>query len=455
MTPNRWTRRVVLGRALCGTAGAASVALLAACGAGGSAATSASSAVATTVPAASTVSSAVATTATSAKAAATTASSATAPVTSAQAATSTTIAAASAPKQLTGNVTLNFYSNGDTNIHDLWNTDLLPLWNKANTSMSIKLIFSEHGTNNQAIYDKLAGAKAAGKPTDVDLFEGDTLLGQGGAAGIFTKLDATKVPSIAKTDPNVVAQEGGFGVPYRASSVVLAYNSQYVKDPPKTLDDLYTWVKANKGKFTYNPPDTGGSGGNFVTATLKKFIPQDQLKTFQTGYDPKLESAWDQGFSLLKSLSPYMLNNGFYPKGNVPVLQELGKQTIYVAPVWSDMGLSYLAQKLLPANIKLETIDPPFTGGAAYLGVPSGSQHQDQAFQFLNWVLDPAQQNVIITKLNGYPGLEWKYMPADVQQKFADLAKNYDTFGFSSKFGSDMNKLWYEKVAGTPPPVKK
>jgi putative spermidine/putrescine transport system substrate-binding protein len=269
------------------------------------------------------------------------------------------------------------------------------------------------------------------------------------------KLDPAKVPSIAKTAPNVIQQEGGYGAPYRASSVVLAYNSQYVSSPPKTLDDIYTWVKANKGKFAYNPPDTGGSGGNFVTATLKKFIPQDQLTTFQTGYDAKMESAWDQGFALLKSLGPYILNNGFYPKGNVPVLQELGKQTIYVAPVWSDQGLSYLSQKLLPDTVKLEAIDPPFSGGAAYLGVPTGSQHQAAAFKFIDWVLQPEQQNVIITKLNGYPGLEWQYMPADVQQKFAALAKNYDTFSFSSKFSSDVNKLWYEKVAGTPPPPAK
>lgn len=477
------SRRRMLIFSLQGAAGIGSVALLAACGGGGSAATgsgsatavlsssaaptsAASSAAATSSAAPTTSASAATTSSASASAATTTTSVASAAATtssgssaaatgSASASSATTSAAAasvSSPPQLTGNVTVNFYSNGDTNIHDLWNTDLLPKWNQANPSMQIKLIFSEHGTDNQAVYDKLAGAQSAGKPTDVDIFEGDTLLGQGGAAGIFMKITDAEVPSIAKTDPNVVKQEGGYGMPYRASSVVLAYNSQFVQSPPKTLDDIYTWIKANQGKFTYNPPDTGGSGSAFVTATLKKFIPQDQLQTFQTGYDPKLESSWDQGFALLKSLGPDLLRGGFYPKGNVPVLQELGKQTVYVAPVWSDQGLSYLAQKLLPDTVKLEAITPPFSGGAAYLGVPTGSQHQAQAFKFLEWVLQPEQQSVIIDKINGYPGLEWQYMPADVQQKFAALAKNYDTFSFSSKFGSDVNKLWYEKVAGTPQP---
>lgn len=450
-----YTRRALLIRAVFSSAGAGSIALLPACGAG-STATSGSSAGTASVLAAVTTSASVATTSSlSAVSSSTTTAVTSAAATSAGSATTTsaTVAAAtSAPSQAAGNVTLHLYVGGDTNIQDLWNNTLLAGWNKANPNSQVQLIFSEHGAGDQASYDKLAAAQQAKKPTDIDLFEGDTRLQQGGEAGLFEKMDAAKVPNIAKTDPKVVSQYGSFGVPYRASSVVLAYNSAFVKDPPKTLDDIYTWIKANKGKFTYNPPDTGGSGGHFVMATLKKFIPADQLATFQTGYDAKLETSWDQGFALLKSLGSDVENNGFYPKGNVPVLQELGKQTIYVAPVWSDQGLTYLAQKLLPATVKLSTIDPPFSGGAAYLGVPTGSQHKDQAYQFINWVLEPVQQTAIINKVNGYPGLEWQYMPADVRAKFVDLAKAYDTFGFSSKFSSDVNKSWYEKVAGTPPP---
>jgi len=36
--------------------------------------------------------------------------------------------------------------------------------------------------------------------------------------------------------------------------------------------------------------------------------------------------------------------------------------------------------------------------------------------------------------------------------RVADIAKSY-SIGFSSKFGNDMNKQWYEKVAGAPPPA--
>ena len=49
-----------------------------------------------------------------------------------------------------------------------------------------------------------------------------------------------------------------------APPVLLAYDSTKVTAPPKTLDELIAWIKANPGKFTYNSPSTGGSGGSFV-----------------------------------------------------------------------------------------------------------------------------------------------------------------------------------------------
>ena len=208
----------------------------------------------------------------------------------------------------------------------------------------------------------------------------------------------------------------------------------------------------NDGQFTYNPPDKGGSGGNFTERVLSVGIPADQLLFFQTQYDEAKESLWDQGWQTLVDLHPHIFNNGFYPQGNVPVLQTLGKGSISMAPVWSDQSLSYLAQKLLPPEVKLLQIDPPFAGSAAYLGIPSDSKNKAVLYEMLNWLLTPEPQQIVVEQINGYPGLDWKYMAPAVQQKYADVAKAYST-SFSPKFQTDRNKLWYEKVAGTPPPA--
>jgi putative spermidine/putrescine transport system substrate-binding protein len=366
--------------------------------------------------------------------------------------TATTAPAAAAAPASGGKVTLSFYSGGDTNVHDLWANSLFPAYTKANPNVDFNLVFAEHGNGDQTTLDRIAAAKQAGKPSGVDIWE-TGLLQQAGDGGLIAKLSGMDIPNLANVPPDVFAQMNGYGVPYRGSSVVLAYNSKEVTDPPKNLDSLLSWIKSNDGKFTYNPPDTGGSGGAFVTEVLKSGLNPADLKLFQTGYDQTKETQFDKGFGILKDLGPHIYNKGLYPKGNVGVLQALGKGSISAAPVWSDQGLSYLAQKLLPPEVQLMQLDTPFGGGASYIGMVADSQHKPEVLSFFNWLLTGDPQTIVVNQMNGYPGLAWKYMPDPVQQKFASLAKSYDTFSFSSKFSSDVNKQWYEKVAGTPPPA--
>ncbi len=347
---------------------------------------------------------------------------------------------------------INLYVGGDVNIRDLWQKQLLPAYKKVKPNINFTLVFDEHALSAQAVFDKLAAAKQANAVSGVDLWEETGRLAQGGSAGLIQKVTSKEIPNLDKVPKDTVDRFGSFGVPYRASSVILAYNSADVKDPPRTLDDLITWVKSNDGKFTYNPPDKGGSGGNFTTRVLQLGIPQDQLSFFQTQYDETKEAMWEKGWQTLKDLHPHIFNNGFYPAGNIPVLQTLGKGSISMAPVWSDQSLSYLSQKLLPPEVKLLQIDPPFAGSAAYLGIPADSKNKEVLYEFLNWLLTPEPQSVIVDQINGYPGVDWKYMPDAVQKKYADVAKAY-SFEFSPQFNNDRNKLWYEKVAGTPPPA--
>jgi putative spermidine/putrescine transport system substrate-binding protein len=387
-----------------------------------------------------------------AKPAAATTAPAAAPTTAPAAPTTAPAAAPTTAPAAAASGDINLYVGGDVNIRDLWQKQLLPAYKQVKPNVNFTLVFDEHALQEQAVFDKLAAAKQANAVSGVDLWEATGRLAQGGQAGLIQKVTAKEIPNLDKVPKDTLDRFAGFGIPYRASSVILAYNSDEVKDPPKTLDDLIAWVKNNDGKFTYNPPDKGGSGGNFTTRVLSLGIPQDQLSFFQTQYDETKESLWEKGWQALKDLHPHIFNNGFYPAGNIPVLQTLGKGSISMAPVWSDQSLSYLAQKLLPPEVKLLQIDPPFAGSAAYLGIPSDSKNKDVLYEFLNWLLTPEPQSVIVNQINGYPGLDWKYMPDDVQKKYADVAKAY-SFEFSPQFNNDRNKQWYEKVAGTPPPA--
>src|SRR5262249_10950216 len=169
---------------------------------------------------------------------------------------------------------INLYVGGDVNIRDLWQKQLLPAYKKVKPNVNFTLVFDEHALSEQAVFDKLAAAKQAGAASGVDLWEAGGRLQQGGTAGLIQKVTSKEIPNLDKVPQDNLNRFGSFGVPYRASSVILAYNSSDVKDPPKSVDQLITWIKNNDGKFTYNPPDKGGSGGNFVTRVLEIGIPQ-------------------------------------------------------------------------------------------------------------------------------------------------------------------------------------
>jgi len=343
---------------------------------------------------------------------------------------------------------VTLYISGDTNIQEMFDKDLLPLFERE-TGVKTQMVFLEHGQGAQGILAKIIAAKRAGRQTDVDLYETQpTFIAQGASDDIWTKITKDNVPNSAKVDPQrpEVLVSRGFGIPYRGSSVVLAYNSKYVKTPPRTYDEILAWIRANPGKFTYCDPQTCGSGQAFLYVALYKFAKAEDYTGL--AYDASKEAAWEPAFQLLRSLKPYIYNNGFYPNGNVAVLQLLGRENIWVAPVWSDMGMSYLDQGLLPRDIKLIQVSPPFTGGDSAIAIPVHAERQAAGLMFLNWLLTSKAQSIVVNKLAGYPGIEWKYMPKDVRDKFTGIATNFSPLP-NAQYQADAKRLWQEKVAGS------
>ncbi|HKX17671.1 MAG TPA: extracellular solute-binding protein [bacterium] len=344
-----------------------------------------------------------------------------------------------------GEVTLNVYINGDTNILDLWSKSILPTFTKHYPQYRANMVGLMHGNGGQGVLDKLIAAKRAGRTTDVDLWETEpSMVEQGIPEGLWVKLSDKLVPNIAKVAAEKIAATGGYSAPYRGSSVIIGYNSAFVKNPPKTFDDLVAWIKANPGKFTYCDPNTGGSGQAFVSAAIYKFVNPDKFAG--NAYDPKEETAWEPAWKLLHDLQPAVYNNGFHPNGNVAVLQLLGQQNIYVAPVWSDMGLDFYKRGLVPKTVKYEQITPPLFGGDSTVTLPSFSAHLEGALTLLNWLLTPEAQALVIRDVSGYPGVDWKYMPDSVRKQFADVAKPYAPLP-NAKYLADIKRLWHDRVA--------
>lgn len=347
-----------------------------------------------------------------------------------------------------GTKTVRVFISGDTNIQNLWEKDLGPAFEKANPGYRVQVTTDLHGEHDAQTLAKLSSSIEQKKDPGFDLVDAG-FVPKASAASLLTPVDAARVPALAGIPADVVKAGGTGGIPYRGSSVLLAYSTKTVPTPPKTLDGLLAWIKANPGKFTYNTPKSGGSGASFAATVLDKYVPADVREKMTVGYDKGLESYWDQGFAELHSLNPYVYQKGVYPNGNQQILDLLASGQIEMAPVWSDMFTSGVANGSIPSTVKAVQIsDPSFTGGAAYLGVPADSPNADAALKLAQFVLQPAQQAMIVKDISGYPAISLDKLPKDLQDKFANADTNNLRKGYYSDMSKDVNNLWDQKVPG-------
>jgi putative spermidine/putrescine transport system substrate-binding protein len=361
-----------------------------------------------------------------------------------------------APTARAATATTDIYivTGGDTNVEALFRDVYIPDFQKAYPQYNVNFTNILHGTNMQGlVVNNLAAAKATHqKNVPYDIFEDSPLNYQYPVGSTykdyFQALNPTSVPNAKKVDPAVLAQAAGYGIPYRGSSVVLAYNSQKVKNPPKTFSDLIAWIQANPGKFTYCDPNDGGSGALFVAGAIRSVMdPATYAKLSTTAYTKANEVDWPKAWALLKSIDGDMFQHGFHPTGNTPVLNLLARGTITVATVWSDQSLDALSKGLLPKSIKLAEIDPPLPGSDTFLSVPKLAQNTAGARAFINFVLSPDEQAKMVVALSGFPAIQVKYMPASIIKTIGAIDTGYDTnFIPGGLYYKDMQQLWTRNV---------
>ncbi len=344
-------------------------------------------------------------------------------------------------------VTLHMYTTGDTNVQSLWQNVLGPMFAKVHPGVKLDIAVKSSGTD-AIVYGRLAASVAAHKPSQFDIWDAGGITDQAEQAHLLSPFTLKNTPNMKMVEPALISQNLDTGMPYRGSAVVLAFNSLLVKHPPRTMAALLKWIKANPGKFTYNTPPSGGSGDAFVQAIIMDNVPPAvrHKLTLTTPYNPKLEHDWAKGLGILKSLNPYIYRHGVYPNGNTAVLQLLSSDAIEMAPVWSDMFLSYIKKGLMPHTVHIVQIKPPFYGGPAVLAIPKNSPHLALAHEFVNWVLQPSVQKIIVSRMQGFPGIEWKYMPHSTLVRFASIAGAFAT-PMSNQYDTDMAKVWQAQVA--------
>ena len=187
--------------------------------------------------------------------------------------------------------TITIWATGSDNVRQIYEK-LVEDFNENSEyagQYTAKLQFMLSGTGTQSLSDMLASAyKAKQKDTDYDLVDlsGDDLskvISQIGEDA-FVKLDDSKIPNAEGVSAeSTIATD--YVQPYRGTTVVLAYDSEKVTNPPKTWDELTQWIKDNPGRFAYNAPGTGGAGDSFARTAVYNYLPDEAMTSDDTKWE--------------------------------------------------------------------------------------------------------------------------------------------------------------------------
>lgn len=350
-------------------------------------------------------------------------------------------------------VTLTIWATGSDNVRQIYEKLVEEFNNnsKYKGKYTAKLQFMLNGTGAQSMTDMLNAAyQADQKDTDYDLvdFSGDDLSKMVSLLGedAFVKVDESKVPN-RKNIKAESAVAGDHTQAYRGTTVILAYDSAKISEPPKTVDDLVRWIKANPGRFVYNTPGTGGSGDSFARTSVYNFIDD---KSATTSDDEKWMEKWDDGFQFLKDIHEYMYKSGgsiVYPNKNQGALDLLNQGEIDMCPMWADMVLSQRSSGQLKDSIKIAQIDPAFTGALQTLAIPTIGSHQDAAFAFMNFMCSNEAQQIMVQQMAAIPLVDASQLD---MTGFEDV-QNLDVSRFRimsiGALGTRFNERWDSEIA--------
>ena len=209
------------------------------------------------------------------------------------------------------------------------------------------------------------------------------------AEDFFTPIDTGKIPNYA----NVLYKENVVGdtfIPYRGTSVMLAYNSDVVSNPPSTIEELYQWIRENPGRFSYCDASSGGSGYTFVTTAIYNQLPEEAAMSSDAKWRDEYTSEWDNAFTLMAELHPYMYQTAGkvqYPLKNQGSLDLLATKQIDMTPAYVNMILAGKAMGTVPESIKLQAVTPAFMGNLAGFSIPTIAKDKESALSVIDYFL--------------------------------------------------------------------
>ena len=320
-------------------------------------------------------------------------------------------------------VTLQFATAGDTNMLEFFQNQVGKAFTEKYPHIKINVVGTGPGDDgSRTIYTKWK-AQLDAKRSAWDLDAGcvnESIM----ADMIKDKVIVPYVPEIANARfVNTPASEYALGTPVKGyvvplfkSQIVLAYNPAKISSPPKNINELEAWIKANPNRFGYNGVTGGMSGVGFVAGWLCAKTGDYQNIAVTGPYSPSSTSSWPGIIKGLKDL-PVVIT-----QGNAGTLDMLNRGEIDIGPVWVDMLLLWKSEGRMNPNIKMLLPEPGLPGQPMYIVVGANAANIEAAKLFCDFIADPqVQAKYVVDAYGWYPGVDsvevFKYCSDASKQK--------------------------------------
>lgn len=315
---------------------------------------------------------------------------------------------------------LNVATAGDQNMVDYVKTWLGPKFEATHPGVKVRVVGTGPGdAGSNKVIEKLTAQKESGAKTwDIDV----AVVHQKAGGELVEKGLLEKYRQQIKTGSMVSADNAknalgvnvdGYVMPMFLSQTAIAWNSEAIKTPPASYDELVTWAQKNPQAFGYNGIKNGMSGVSFVVGWIYAY-GTDAKRLSALPYDKSVEKDWPQAFEKLKEFNKYVT----FTPGNAGTLDMLSRGEITMGPVWVDMFYSWKDQGKLPPSLKLTLLAPGMPGQPMYYVTPAKAAQPQLAREFIELATSPeVQAEGIVKQFNWYPGIDAENVKSKLDEK--------------------------------------
>ncbi|KMK91580.1 ABC transporter substrate-binding protein [Rossellomorea marisflavi] len=181
----------------------------------------------------------------------------------------------------------------------------------------------------------------------------------------------------------------GYEAPWGKVQFVFFYNSDKIDSPPRTVDELKSFVKEHPGKFTY-PDPTDFTGNAFIRHLLNANSDQPIEKA---GED--IEEAGGKVWDDLNEMKGDLWRDGkTYPKELTDLDRLFGQEEVWISMGYNEARAESLVKKgIYPEGTKPFLLeDAGSIGNTHFLSVPFNSPNQAGALVAIDYMLSPEMQ---------------------------------------------------------------